>query len=61
MKCVLFVLKDAHLREIDRQEDPMLEYMRKKKEKRVQASGSAFPRKFTIVFIAALKLSPGFK
>ncbi len=43
---IVILLKDAHLREIDRQEDPMLEYIRKKKEKRVQAS--ALPRKFTI-------------
>ena len=39
--------QDVHLREIDRLEDPMLEYIRKKKEKRVQASGSGLPRKFS--------------
>jgi hypothetical protein len=33
----------VHLREIDRREDPMLEYIRKKKEKREQVSGVALP------------------
>ena len=41
--------RDAHLKAVEREEDPMLQYIRKKKTQKQASSG--LPRKLVLVYI----------